>query len=187
MCVIKDICSNRIVGYSIDSRMKASLAVNARAVTSPGAVKWRVASCPATGVAISILRVLARVGPSRTGRLEGLGRRGRRQYRHGIVLRAAAEERPEPTAMGSREQLRIAIVTWTERTYRRRRYRSRLDRLTPVEYEAIMTTPATQGCRPTLSPDRAAVPFNAERGFGFTTPDDGSGDVFVRMSGVARR
>lgn len=49
MCVIKDICSNRIVGYSIDTRMRASLAVNALAVTSPGAVKWRVASCTATG------------------------------------------------------------------------------------------------------------------------------------------
>lgn len=103
------------------------------------------------GVAISILRVLARVGPSRTGRLEGLGRRGRRQYRHGIVLRAAAEERPEPAVMGSRE-LRIVIVTWTERSYRRRRCRPRLDRLTPVEYEAIMTTPATQSADPLRLP-----------------------------------
>ncbi len=29
LCAIKDACSNRIVGYSIDSRMKASLAVAA--------------------------------------------------------------------------------------------------------------------------------------------------------------
>ncbi len=29
LCAIKDVCSNRIVGYSIDSRMKASLAVAA--------------------------------------------------------------------------------------------------------------------------------------------------------------
>ena len=44
----------------------------------------------------------------------------------------------------TREELRIAIVTWIERTYHRRRRQPRLGRLTPVEFEAIMTTPATQ-------------------------------------------
>ena len=43
----------------------------------------------------------------------------------------------------TREGLRIAIVTWIERTYHRRRRQPRLGRLTPVEFEAIMTTPAT--------------------------------------------
>lgn len=41
----------------------------------------------------------------------------------------------------TRYQPRIAIVTWIERTYRRRR-QHRLGRLTPVEFEAIMNTPA---------------------------------------------
>ena len=40
------------------------------------------------------------------------------------------------------EELRIAIVTWIERTYHRRRRQARLGRLTPVEFEAIMNTPA---------------------------------------------
>jgi putative transposase len=44
----------------------------------------------------------------------------------------------------TREELRIAIVTWIERTYHRRRRRAALGRLTPVEYELIMTTTATQ-------------------------------------------
>ena len=44
----------------------------------------------------------------------------------------------------TRDQLRIAIVTWIERTYHRRRRQAALGRLTPVEYELIMTTPATQ-------------------------------------------
>jgi putative transposase len=44
----------------------------------------------------------------------------------------------------TREQLRIAIVTWIERTYHRRRRQAALGRLTPVEFEAIMTTPAHQ-------------------------------------------
>ena len=39
----------------------------------------------------------------------------------------------------TREELRIAIVTWTERTYHRRRRQPRLGRLTPVEFETIMT------------------------------------------------
>ena len=42
----------------------------------------------------------------------------------------------------TREQLRIAIVTWIERTYNRRRRQAALGRLTPVEFEAIMSTPA---------------------------------------------
>ena len=44
----------------------------------------------------------------------------------------------------TREQLRIAIVTWIERTYHRRRRQDTLGRLTPVEYEAIMTPTAIQ-------------------------------------------
>jgi transposase InsO family protein len=44
----------------------------------------------------------------------------------------------------TREELRIAIVTWIERTYHRRRRQDGLGRLTPIEFEAIMTTPADQ-------------------------------------------
>jgi len=44
----------------------------------------------------------------------------------------------------TREELRIAIVTWIERTYHRRRRQDALGRLTPVEFETIMTTPAAQ-------------------------------------------
>ena len=40
----------------------------------------------------------------------------------------------------TRDELRIAIVTWIERTYHRRRRRQpALGRLTPIEYEMIMT------------------------------------------------
>ena len=44
----------------------------------------------------------------------------------------------------TREDLRIAIVTWIERTYHRRRRQDALGRLTPIEYETIMTTQANQ-------------------------------------------
>jgi putative transposase len=39
----------------------------------------------------------------------------------------------------TREQLRIQIVIWTERTYHRRRKQERLGRLTAIQYETIMT------------------------------------------------
>ena len=42
----------------------------------------------------------------------------------------------------TRQELRIAIVTWIERTYHRRRRQRRLGRLTPIEFETIMNTTA---------------------------------------------
>ncbi len=48
------------------------------------------------------------------------------------------------SARGPRQELRIAIVTWIEKTYHRRRRQASLGRLTPVEFETVMTTPAYQ-------------------------------------------
>lgn len=44
----------------------------------------------------------------------------------------------------TRQELRITIVTWIERTYHRRRRQASLGRLTPIEYETVTTTPALQ-------------------------------------------
>lgn len=44
----------------------------------------------------------------------------------------------------TREELRIVIVTWIERTYHRRRRQERLGRLTPIEFELIMSKTADQ-------------------------------------------
>lgn len=44
----------------------------------------------------------------------------------------------------TRDELRIEIVTWIERTYHRRRRQTALGRLTPSEYEMINTEPAAQ-------------------------------------------
>ena len=43
----------------------------------------------------------------------------------------------------TREELRIAIVTWIERTYHRRRRQRALGRLTPIEFEVLHTPVAT--------------------------------------------
>ena len=40
----------------------------------------------------------------------------------------------------SREELRLAIVEWIEKTYHRRRRQRGLGRLTPVEYETLHQT-----------------------------------------------
>jgi len=45
LCAIKDVWSNRIVGYSIDSNMRATLAVRARCTRRSGPGSTRGASC----------------------------------------------------------------------------------------------------------------------------------------------
>ena len=40
----------------------------------------------------------------------------------------------------SREELRVAIVIWIERTYHRRRRQRGLGRLTPIEFELLATS-----------------------------------------------
>ena len=52
----------------------------------------------------------------------------------------------------TRQDLRIAIVTWIERTYHRRRRQAALGRLTPIEYELTMTP--TRDSSPSTSPTR---------------------------------
>lgn len=42
----------------------------------------------------------------------------------------------------TRQQLRLAIVIWIEATYHRRRRQRALGKLTPIEFETIMTTQA---------------------------------------------
>jgi putative transposase len=42
----------------------------------------------------------------------------------------------------TRADLRLAIVTWIERTYHRRRWKRRLGTLTPIEFETINRTAA---------------------------------------------
>ncbi|GAB2968829.1 hypothetical protein GCM10017788_62160 [Amycolatopsis acidiphila] len=56
------------------------------------------------------------------------------QRRDGFFFRAAEER---PGRRQTREELRLAIVTWIERTYHRRRRQTRLGKLTPIELETI--------------------------------------------------
>jgi putative transposase len=87
---------------------------------------------------------LRRITPAlRAPRLDGQGRRIRRQRRNGIVLLAAAKNVLDRQRWLTRQDLRLAITTWIEKTYHRRRRQRRLGKLTPIEYETINRTALT--------------------------------------------
>jgi putative transposase len=142
LCAVKDVFSNKIVGYSIDSRMKSSLAV--RALENAVAMRGDVAGCVVHSDRGSqfrsrrFLRALARhrlVGSM--GRVASCGDNAAMESFFSLLQKNVLNRRSWTT----RDELRIAIITWIERTYRRRR-QPRLGRLTPIEFEAIMNTPA---------------------------------------------
>ena len=74
------------------------------------------------------------------GRVGAAGDNAAMESFFSLLQKNVLERRPWAT----REDLRIAIVRWIERTYHRRRRQAALGRLTPVEYELIMTPTATQ-------------------------------------------
>ncbi|TDE11427.1 hypothetical protein E1269_09150 [Jiangella asiatica] len=64
----------------------------------------------------------------------------RKQRRDGVVFALLQSNVLDRRRWASRHELRLAIITWIERTYRRRRRQARLGRLKPIEYETINTT-----------------------------------------------
>lgn len=145
LCAFKDVFSNRIVGYSIDSRMKSRLAV--AALNNAVARRGHVAGCVVHTDRGSQFRsrkfvhALNRHGMvASMGRVGAAGDNAAMESFFSLLQKNVLNRRTWDT----RDDLRIAIVTWIERTYHRRRRQAGLGRLTPIEYEAIMTTPATQ-------------------------------------------
>jgi transposase InsO family protein len=137
LCAIKDVYSGRIVGYSIDSRMKASLAVSALR----NAIRLRD---PAGTVVHSdrgsqfrsrmFVKVLHRNGlVGSMGRVGACGDNAAMESFFALLQNNVLDRQRWRT----REDLRLAIVTWIERTYHRRRRQRRLGRLTPIEFETI--------------------------------------------------
>ncbi|MGW0157805.1 IS3 family transposase [Mycobacterium sp. NPDC003323] len=145
LCAIKDVFSNRIVGYSIDSRMKSRLATTALA--SAVARRGDVAGCIVhtdRGSQFRSRRFVHALGryemAGSMGRVGAAGDNAAMESFFALLQKNVLDRRRWRT----REELRIAIVTWIERTYHRRRRQAGLGRLTPIEFEAIMTTPASQ-------------------------------------------
>ncbi|WP_435748805.1 IS3 family transposase [Microbacterium sp. PMB16] len=140
-CAIKDAFSGRIVGYSIDSRMKSLLAV--QALENAVAMRGDVAGCVVHSDRGSQFRsrkfLRALTGHRMVGSMGRVGSSGDNAAMESFfaLLQKNVLDRRSWT---TREQLRIAIVTWIERTYHRRRRQARLGRLTPIEFETIMNT-----------------------------------------------
>jgi putative transposase len=137
LCAIKDVYSGRIVGYSIDARRKASLAVSALR----NAVRLRD---PAGAIVHSdrgsqfrsrkFVKALHRNGLiGSMGRVGACGDNAAMESFFALLQKNVLDRQRWQT----REQLRLAIVTWIERTYHRRRRQRRLGRLTPIEFETL--------------------------------------------------
>ena len=140
LCAIKDACSNRIVGYSIESRMKARLAV--QAIENAVMRRDDVAGCifhsdrGSQFRSRKVHRALARHGMvGSMGQVGSAGDNAAMESFFSLLQKNVLDRQRWAT----RDELRIAIVTWIERTYHRRRRQAGLGRLTPVEFETIMT------------------------------------------------
>ena len=144
LCAIKDVFSNRIVGYSIADRMQAQLAVDAleTAVARRGG---DVAGCLLHSDRGSqfrsrkLQRALTRhdmIGSM--GQVGSAADNAAMESFFSLLQKNVLDRRKWQT----RDELRIAIITWIERTYHRRRRQTRLGKLTPIEYESIMTPTA---------------------------------------------
>ena len=139
LCAIKDVFSGRIVGYSISDRMRARLAVNAL----DNAVSRRrdVAGCIVHSDRGSQFRSRKFVHAlnrhhliGSMGKVGAAGDNAAMESFFSLLQKNVLDRKRWRT----REELRMAIITWIERTYHRRRRQARLGRLTPIEYETIM-------------------------------------------------
>lgn len=146
LCAVKDVFSNRIVGYSIDRRMASQLAVDAlqMAVARRGG-KANVAGCRVHSDRgsqfrsrrfLDTIRANGLVGSM--GRVGAAGDNAAMESFFALLQKNVLNRR----RWACFEQLRLAIVTWIERTYHRRRCQARLGWLTPVEFEMVQSTHA---------------------------------------------
>ncbi len=137
ICAIKDVWSNKIVGYSIDTRMKSSLARaamrNAIALRSPhGTIchsdrggQFRAKRTQ------NLLKNNGLVGSM--GRSYGAGDNASMESFFSLLQKNVLNTRRWDT----RADLRLAMVTWIETKYNRRRRQRGLGKLTPIEFEMI--------------------------------------------------
>jgi putative transposase len=137
LCAIKDVYSGRIVGYSIDSRMKASVAVAAlrNAIARRDPVGTVVHSDRGSQFrSTAFVRTLKNNGlVGSMGRVGACGDNAAMESFFALLQKNVLDRQ----RWANREELRLAIITWIERTYHRRRRQRRLGRLTPVEYETL--------------------------------------------------
>jgi len=137
LCAVKDVFSGRIVGYSIDSRMKSSLAVaamrNAIVLRRPQGtvVHSDRGSQFRSSKFVRTLRDAGLYGSM--GRVGACADNAAMESFFSLLQQNVLNTQRWTT----REELRLAIVNWIERTYHRRRRQRGLGKLTPIEFEAV--------------------------------------------------
>jgi transposase InsO family protein len=143
LCAVKDMYSGRIFEYSMDPRMKSSLALAAleNAVRARRPVGTVVHSNRGSQFRsrrfIESLRHHGLTGPM--GRVGACADNAAMESFFSLLQKNLLDRQRWLT----RQDLRLAITTWIERTYHRRRRQRRLGKLTPIEYETINRTALT--------------------------------------------
>jgi putative transposase len=137
LCAVKDCYSNKIVGYSMDSRMKSSLAAaalrNAIALRSPTGTICH-SDRGSQFRAKKVMRILKNNGlKGSMGRVASAGDNAAMESYFSLLQKNVLDTRRWET----REELRLAIVVWIETKYNRRRRKRGLGKLTPIEFEMI--------------------------------------------------
>ena len=149
LCAIKDVRSRRIVGYSISDRMTSQIAVTAldSAVARRRIAGQTVAGCVLHTDRGSQFRAgklqQALTGHQMRGSMGQVGSAGDNAAMESFFS-LLQKNVLDTRSWATREELRVAIVTWIERTYHRRRRQATLGKLTPIEYELIMSQTANQ-------------------------------------------
>lgn len=139
LCAFKDVCSNRIVGYSISDRMTARLATTALrtaiARRQPRRIVIVHSDRGSQFRSRAFLRVLTDAGLAGSmGRVASAGDNAAMESFFSLLQKNVLDRQTWAT----RDELRLAIITWIEHTYNRRRRQRRLGRLTPVEFELAL-------------------------------------------------
>ena len=142
VCSIKDVCSNRIVGYAIDRRMTAQLAVRAlRAAIARRQPDGTVIVHSDRGSQFRsrAFRAVLKAGGLRgsMGRVAAAADNAAMESFHALLQKNVLDRRRWRT----RAELRYEIIRWIEHTYNRRRRQRALGTLTPVEFELAFTAP----------------------------------------------
>jgi putative transposase len=139
-CAIKDVFSNRIVGYSIAERMTAQLAVSAlRAAIARRQPVGTVVVHSDRGSQFrsrafrAVLSAAELTGSM--GRVASAGDNAAMESFFSLLQKNVLNRRRWRT----RSELRYEIVHWIEHTYNRRRRQRALGRLTPAEFELAFT------------------------------------------------
>jgi transposase InsO family protein len=135
-CCVKDVFSNRIVGYALGERMTAALATSAlrSAVARRQPVDTVVVHSDRGGQFRSrAFQALLRAAGLRgsMGRVASAGDNAAMESFYALLQKNVLDQRRWTT----RDELATAIIHWIEHTYNRRRRQRVLGRLTPVEYE----------------------------------------------------